>query len=125
LASDAKEWIRNGPVAIGGVGGSGTRVVAETVNRLGIAFGRDLNGASDNLLYTLLFKRPHWFRAHWHDAGAIGAHMRILEKVLTDRKRLSLADIRALAAAAREMSHHGHTREGGNAGPLWSLVRIL
>lgn len=125
LASEAQEWIRNGPVAIGGVGGSGTRVVAELVNRLGIAIGRDLNGASDNLLYTLLFKRPHWFRAHWHDADAIGAHIRILEKVLTGRERLSLADIRALVAAGREMSRHGHTREGANAGPRWSIVRIV
>ena len=46
------------PVAIGGVGGSGTRVVAGLVRSLGFAMGRDLNGPNDNLAYTLLFKHP-------------------------------------------------------------------
>ena len=36
-------------VFIGGVGGSGTRVVAEIVNKLGIFVGSNLNGALDNL----------------------------------------------------------------------------
>lgn len=46
------------PIAIGGVGGSGTRVVAGVVRQLGYAMGRDLNGPNDNLAYTLLFKHP-------------------------------------------------------------------
>lgn len=46
------------PVAIGGVGGSGTRVVASVVRSLGIYMGADLNGAGDNLWFTLLFRRP-------------------------------------------------------------------
>lgn len=46
-----------GPVAIGGVGGSGTRVVASIVRELGYYIGDDLNGANDNLWFTLLFKR--------------------------------------------------------------------
>lgn len=37
------------PVAIGGVGGSGTRVVAEIVRSLGYYLGGDLNSANDNL----------------------------------------------------------------------------
>ena len=45
------------PVAIGGVGGSGTRLIAEIVNRLGYYIGGDLNSAADNLWFTLLFKR--------------------------------------------------------------------
>lgn len=45
------------PVAIGGVGGSGTRVVAKLLEKLGFYIGRDLNGASDNLWFTLCFKR--------------------------------------------------------------------
>lgn len=44
------------PVAIGGVGGSGTRVVAEIIRELGFHIGDDLNESSDNLLFTLLFK---------------------------------------------------------------------
>lgn len=45
------------PVAIGGVGGSGTRVVAALLQRLGYYIGADVNKALDNLWFTLLFKR--------------------------------------------------------------------
>jgi hypothetical protein len=44
------------PVAIGGVGGSGTRLVAALAIALGVRPGRDLNGPNDNLWFTLLFK---------------------------------------------------------------------
>lgn len=50
-------------VAIGGMGGSGTRVVAEILQRLGFYLGPDLNNALDNLLFTLLLKRPSWFES--------------------------------------------------------------
>jgi len=45
------------PIAIGGVGGSGTRVVAALFRDLGYYLGDDLNDAYDNLWFTLLFKR--------------------------------------------------------------------
>lgn len=45
------------PVAIGGVGGSGTRLVAELLRAAGVHMGDDLNAASDTLWFTLLFKR--------------------------------------------------------------------
>jgi hypothetical protein len=43
-------------VAIGGVGGSGTRVVAEIIRQFGYYMGEDLNESNDNLWYSLLFK---------------------------------------------------------------------
>ena len=46
----------NQPIAIGGVGGSGTRVVANILQESGIYLGGDLNRALDNLWFTLLFK---------------------------------------------------------------------
>lgn len=46
------------PVAIGGIGGSGTRLIAALLIELGYFLGADLNGSLDNLAYTLLFKRP-------------------------------------------------------------------
>lgn len=46
----------NSIISIGGVGGSGTRVVAQIFNELGYHIGEDLNTANDNLLFTLLFK---------------------------------------------------------------------
>lgn len=44
------------PIAVGGVGGSGTRVVATILEEAGIWMGGDLNEAHDNLWFTLLFK---------------------------------------------------------------------
>ena len=50
--------IENQPlVAVGGVGGSGTRVVAKLLNSCGIHIGIDNNEPEDNLWFTLLFKR--------------------------------------------------------------------
>jgi hypothetical protein len=45
------------PVAVGGIGGSGTRVVAAFFHLLGYYLGDDLNESMDNLWFTLLFKR--------------------------------------------------------------------
>lgn len=44
-------------MAIGGLGGSGTRVFAKILKNCGYHLGNDLNDAEDNLTYTLLFKR--------------------------------------------------------------------
>jgi hypothetical protein len=48
---------RRPPVVVGGVGGSGTRLIAEILLAKGYFLGDDLNGARDNLWFTLLFKR--------------------------------------------------------------------
>ena len=45
------------PVAIGGVGGSGTRLIADIMVQLGFQLGTDLNGPRDNLAFSFLFKR--------------------------------------------------------------------
>jgi hypothetical protein len=45
------------PIVIGGVGGSGTRLVAQCLKEAGFYIGSDLNIANDNLWFTLLFKR--------------------------------------------------------------------
>ena len=49
------------PVAVGALGGSGTRVVAEILMEAGIYMGDNLNNAKDNLTFTCLFKRPEWY----------------------------------------------------------------
>ena len=38
-----------GPIAVGGVGGSGTRVMADLLMGLGVFVGNDLNGSNDNM----------------------------------------------------------------------------
>lgn len=44
------------PIAVGGVGGSGTRLVAQLLLELGFFLGADLNESNDTLWFTLLFK---------------------------------------------------------------------
>ena len=48
-------------IAIGALGGSGTRAIAEILIRSGIYMGDDLNGPNDNLIFTRLFKNPEWY----------------------------------------------------------------
>ena len=47
----------SGPVAIGGIGGAGTRIIASLLLICGVQLGTDLNESLDNLWFTLLFKR--------------------------------------------------------------------
>jgi len=46
------------PVIIGGVGGSGTRLIAQVFRELGYYFGYDINDSNDNLWFTLIINRP-------------------------------------------------------------------
>jgi len=52
---------RSDPVVVGGVGGSGTRLIAQCLKQLGFFIGYDLNISDDNLWFTLLFRRPDIF----------------------------------------------------------------
>lgn len=49
----------NNIISIGGIGGSGTRVVADILQKAGFHIGDDLNESNDTLLFTLLFKREN------------------------------------------------------------------
>lgn len=51
------QGVSSPPLAIGGVGGSGTRLIARLLLELGWYLGEDLNAEHDNLWFTLLFKR--------------------------------------------------------------------
>ncbi|PJF39067.1 MAG: hypothetical protein CUN54_09520, partial [Phototrophicales bacterium] len=50
-----------GPVVIGGVGGSGTRVVSEMMIALNYYMGSHLNEALDNFWFLVLFNQPEWY----------------------------------------------------------------
>jgi hypothetical protein len=54
--------MNNDPVIIGGVGGSGTRLFAESFMSAGLRTMRDLNKPSDAMSCALLFKRPSVFK---------------------------------------------------------------
>ncbi len=59
------------PVAIGGIGGSGTRLFARYLVELGFDIGYDLNESLDNLAFTLLFKRTDILTASAEDFRAL------------------------------------------------------
>ncbi len=48
-------------IAIGALGGSGTRAIAQVLIEAGIYIGDDLNGPNDNLIFTRLFRNPSWY----------------------------------------------------------------
>ncbi|MEL6868038.1 MAG: hypothetical protein AAFP19_26680, partial [Bacteroidota bacterium] len=79
----------NNPIVIGGLGGSGTRVVAELLKKQSIYIGGILNKANDNLLFSRLFKRPLWLAAS--QAKDIHLHLSTFEKYM-EGKRWTVQD---------------------------------
>ena len=112
----------SGPVIIGGVGGSGTRVVAEIINLLGFYIGDDLNPAKDNLWFLLLFKRPRWFRRTRHDKHEIFTGLRLLSKAMLHKIGPGWPEVKFLIRAVLEISIFGHNYKGDGRG-LWPFVR--
>ncbi|MFT6286568.1 MAG: hypothetical protein ACJA09_001318 [Alcanivorax sp.] len=50
-------------IAIGALGGSGTRAIAQVLIEAGIYMGDDLNQPNDNLIFTRLFKDPIFYKS--------------------------------------------------------------
>jgi hypothetical protein len=87
-------------LVIGGLGGSGTRLVAEIARRLRIFIGVHLNNANDNLWFTLLLKRPSVREpAHKNDAHAA---LDLLTKAMTSGVRLTRPERQLIRAAVSE-----------------------
>lgn len=78
------------PIAIGGVGGSGTRLIAAVLQRLGFHVGDDLNDALDNLWFTLLFKRRELWSAPPDDFAAA---LRIFRAAMAQARALQTAEL--------------------------------
>ena len=90
------------PIAVGGVGGSGTRLVAELLTSLGVFMGGDLNDAGDNLWFTLLLKRPELVDKSRQEE--LRRAFVVFEKVMAERRILTPAEesyVRLLAADDR------------------------
>jgi hypothetical protein len=113
-----------GPVVIGGVGGSGTRVAAEILSVAGYYIGADLNVSVDNLLFTLLFKRPRWLPRNRNGTQKIGAGLRVLEKLMLRSGRLSLREWNFLLGAVFSGMFFGTNHKSGGQ-PVWSVKRAL
>lgn len=80
--NQAERFAQPGPVVIGGLGGSGTRVYAALAQHAGFYLGGQLNVSLDNLWVTLLLKRQYRMldsaqrvarRGHDHRGGGRGS----------------------------------------------------
>jgi hypothetical protein len=117
----------NGPVVIGGVGGSGTRVVAEILSTFNYFIGNDLNNANDNLLYTFLFKRPRWLYRNRENKRAIGRGFGLFHKIMTGKSSLPFLEMIFLLRSASSMAIFGHNYNGTGRGlqPLKLLKKCF
>ena len=117
------------PVIIGGGGGSGTRVIAEILKAHGYYIGSDLNEASDNLWFTLIFKRPAWLKKEISltSSHRLNQGMMIFEKAMLGGGKYSLDDKLFLAKAACSISltGHDHLRSGHGKWPFYRAASIL
>ena len=72
-----------GPIVVGGVGGSGTRIVVEIMRQLGVYTGSELNRAGDNKWFTLLCKLPRFdLDEASPDAALVARSLDLLERAM-------------------------------------------
>jgi len=108
-----------GPVVIAGLGGSGTRVVARAFERLGVHMGWHLNRSHDNLLLTLLIKRPQWLPQRLsgdRPSPDVIEHLKILRALMLAKPALSEQEMLLLGRAASEMAAWGSDHQGSMRG---------
>lgn len=85
-------------VAIGALGGSGTRAIAQVLIEAGIYMGDDLNKANDNLIFTRLFKNPSWYKNASKEEVIQRLH---IFKDYMERDRLNFNGAKTLIKASR------------------------
>lgn len=103
-----------GPLVVGGIGGSGTRVVARILIDMGFYLGADLNRALDNLWFTLLFRRPRWLdggRDHIRRESRRGCG--VMQRALLG-ERLNADDLEFARGAVAELTR-GRVRSAPSA----------
>lgn len=113
-----------GPIVIGGIGGSGTRLIAQILKELKFFIGHDLNEPLDNLSFTLLFKRPEWFYKNTDNKNDIFTGLSILEKsMLKSFPTLTTVENCFLEKATDSMFKFGHNLAGDGKGK-WAIERL-
>jgi hypothetical protein len=126
-AAGPRESGLDGPIVIGGLGGSGTRVVAKLALALGIHLGNDLDQRLDDRWFNLLFFRPEWLRRRF-DAGSndIRVGLDVMRSRALGMLALHPREIAFIARAWRDVSRRPelsrHPSVWG-AGRIWSFVR--
>ena len=77
-------------VCVGGVGGSGTRVISEILQRSNHHIGSALNPALDNLWFTLLLRQPAWV-THFPQQSEIQFALTIFKNLMQNDSACSLS----------------------------------
>jgi len=112
--------IYRAPIAIGGIGGSGTRMIADITIKAGINLGEQLNPMNDNLWFTLLMKRQelwppeehsqeikqayHLFKRAMHGRAATSPSDQLaIQKALGDKR--SSYDVKILATPVQGLQN--------------------
>jgi hypothetical protein len=90
---------RDPHVAIGGVGGSGTNLIAAITHQLGVNIGFDVNSSQDNLAWTLLFKRPEVLSM---DDAALAEDLAIFVAAMTASRPLTADEAHRITQLARD-----------------------
>jgi hypothetical protein len=99
------------PVIIGGVGGSGTRMVTRLLMEMGFYMGNETNSAYDNLWFRFLLNRPEWYtRCKAHDRDQITKGFQLFTQVMTGTFRLAPAHLPFLTKAVMEQRWRGVKR---------------
>jgi hypothetical protein len=112
-----------GPLVIGGLGGSGTRVVAKLAIEMGFDLGNDLDQRLDDRWFNLLFFRPEWLaRQVDADSPEVGIGLELMRKRAHRTLRLRPDEIRFLARAWVEVSHR---TELSRHPRFWATSRLL
>lgn len=93
------------PVAIGGVGGSGTRLIASLLQKAGYYLGDDLNEPLDNLWFTFLLKRRDLWPIE-ENISALDQALEIFLNVMTARISISQDDLVLLEKLTSEARLH-------------------
>lgn len=103
--------LKNKPVvAVGGGGGSGTRVVAEIIQKSGYYIGADLNKSLDNLWFTLLFRRPWHFPMN-SDFDELNGLLDIFFAAMQGQFNLGLGHLNQVVGAAWDFWFHESRRK--------------
>lgn len=108
----------SGPIVVGALGGSGTRVVAEALIDSGVYLGHELNRARDNLVFTALFKRPRWLARATE--AQVHRHLDTFARYMEGR-RYRPGDYARLAGAA--ISHDPFAGRRESVERVWAAVR--
>jgi hypothetical protein len=113
-------------VAIGGVGGSGTRLVAEMLIAIGYYLGSDLNHAKDNRWFTFFFKHPGLFGNDGSaDVKSIQRSLQIFKKALDNNLKIGIFDVLHIVATMISWYKSYRFKDYKSSLALWPLRRIL